>query len=237
MSRARSCQAWMLASVAALLWHAPASAQQDEDLMPSARSFESPETMGIELRIGPYQPDMDGNDAFDTYFADDDGLLLELELDVIAYRIPDILYLNGGGAIGWAKYKGNTITDTGEQASEETDLELVPLSLLAVARLDALSRKLGIPFLFAGKLGYSWVHWTTEAGGAYHRDGWSLGLAYAFQVALDLDWFDLSAARTMDEEWGINRSFFLFELRGFSPNDDSLPVGDFTWSLGLGFTF
>jgi len=221
---------------ATLLPSSLAHAQLDEDLAPPARKFESPERLAIELRLGPYQPQ--DNATFDQYFRGDDGLMLGLELDVIAYRIPNILYLSGGGSIGWANYTGQTIDETtGERAAEETELELIPLSLLGVARFDALARKFGIPFILTGKLGYSWVHWSTSAGGADTASGWSLGLAYAGQLALDLDSFEPAAARVMDEEWGINHSFLFFELYGFSPTSESHPVGDLTWTVGLGFVF
>jgi opacity protein-like surface antigen len=221
----------------AALAPALAQAQLDDDLLPASRDFESPEGFGIEFRIGPYQPDMDSNPAFQTFFDEDPGLMLAVEFDVWAYQMKDVFYLGGGGTLGWADYQGHTIDEAGDTTSEETNLTLVPLNLMLVARLDVLARKLHVPFLFAGKLGYQWMHWDTDAGGANQRAGWSLGLVYGFQVGLDLDWFEPSKARTMDEEWGINHSFLLFELYGFDPGSDSLPVGDFTWTAGLGFTF
>jgi len=220
----------------ACLWSARASAQSDDDLVPATRDFSSPERMMLELRVGPYQPELGNINAFDRLFADDDGLLLGLELDVIAYRLDDLLYLNGAAQIGWAKYKGAALDrTTGAATREEAQLEIFPLSLLAVARLDAFARQLGVPFIVTGKLGYTWMHWSTETGGADNASGWSLGFAYAAQLALDLDSLDQGAARVMDEEWGINHSFLFLELHGFEPNDDSHPLGDMTWALGLGF--
>lgn len=212
---------------------ASVSAQLDEDLVPTARKFESAEHNVLELRIGPWQPE--DNAAFDRLFGDDDGLLLSLEFDVIAFRLDDILYLSGAGQIGWANYKGGAITDTGDRATEEAELELIPLSLLAVARFDAFARLLEVPLIITGKLGYTWMHWDTETGGSENASGWSLGLAYAAQLALDLDSLDRAAARVLDEEWGINHTFLFFEMHGFDPNDDSHEVGDLSWGAGLGF--
>src|SRR5688500_17049373 len=87
-----------LAAGLALAASAPASAQLEEDLIPESRAFESPELFAFEFRIGPYSPEMDGNPAFDLVF-DDNGPLIALELDIIAYRLPDVLYLLGGGGI------------------------------------------------------------------------------------------------------------------------------------------
>jgi hypothetical protein len=216
----------------------PAAAQTEEDLLPEARNFSSPENFAIEFRIGPYQPEMDDNDAFDTYFGDDSGPLLALELDLIGYRIPDVLYVAGGGGIGWMNFDGNTRDDLGDATSEETSIEVIPMNLLAVLRVDALPRKLSVPLIFTGKIGYQWARWSTESGGADEEDGWSVGPLWAVQLGLDLDTFEPSAARNMDEEWGINHSFLFFELFGFMPSDESLEIGgDVSWTAGLGFMF
>ena len=227
-----------LCAAAAVLVPAAATAQTPEDLMPEAREFESPENFAVEFRIGPYNPEMEDNDAFDTFFGDDSGPLLALELDLIAYRLPDILYVAGGGGIGWMNFDGKTLDDLGDETSEETSIEIVPLNLLAVLRIDALPRKLSVPVIFTGKIGYQWARWSTESGGADEEDGWSVGLLWALQLGLDLDTFEPSAARNMDEEWGINHSFLFFELFGFMPSDESLEIGDdVAWTAGLGFMF
>jgi hypothetical protein len=210
----------------------PVAAQQEDDLAPPARDFESAEHLTLELRIGPYQPRFE---EFDPLLGDDDGLLLSLELDVIGFRLDDILYLSGGGLIGWADYGGNAIDSDGTATSEETELEVIPLGLFAVLRFDALARKLGIPFILTGKLGYMWWHHSTETGGTERASGWSLGLGYAGQIALDLDSLDRAQARVMDEEWGINHSFLFLELHGFEPTEQSLDLGGMSWVAGLGF--
>lgn len=230
---------WCAAAVLAFALLAPAGvrAQLDDDA-PTVRDFESPERFAFEFRIGPYDPDMGENDAFQTFFTDDNGPLLGLELDVIAYRIPDVLYLLGGGGIGWMNFEGRTLSASGERATEETSLEIVPLNLLGVIRIDALPRQLSVPLIVTGKLGYQWARWSTESGGQDDESGWSVGLLWAVQLGLDLDTFDPSAARSMDEEWGINHSFLFFELFGFNPSDDSLDIGDeLAWTAGLGFMF
>lgn len=221
----------------AALGAAPAAAQQDDDLIPPARSWISPEQFIVEARVGPYRPDKEELPAFRTFFSDDAGPLLAVELDVIAYRLPDILYVTGAGGIGVVNFDGKTLDEAGDATSEETSFSFLPLQLLATVRFDALARKLGIPFIVTGKLGYQWAHWSTDSGGSDDADGWSVGLAYAGQLALDLDTFEPSAARNMDEEWGINHSFLFFELFRFEPSEESLPIGNTAWCGGLGFTF
>lgn len=219
-------------------WPSAARAQFDEDTIPEATKLSSDELFGIEFRIGPYKPEMGDNDAFRTFFGGDAGPLLALELDVIAYRIPDVLYACVGGGIGWMNFDGETRDEAGQRTDEETSLEIVPLNLLAVVRIDALPRMLSVPLILTGKLGYQWSSWTTESGGREDESGFSIGLLWAVQLGLDLDTFEPAAARNMDEEWGINHSFLFFELFGFEPSGDSLPIGnDLAWTAGLGFMF
>jgi hypothetical protein len=208
---------------------------QDLDVPPR---YVSPERFVLELRVGPYQPDMNGNPAFNTFFSGDSGPLLGAELDVIAWRFPDIAYLAVGGRIGTLSYSGKTLTEANVTIGEETSLSILPLDLLAVVRFDALARRLSIPFILTGKLGYEWAHWSTGTEGADdEHSGWSVGVVWGAQLALDLDALDRGAARNLDEEWGINHAFFFAELFKFTPSDGSFPIGDSTWTLGLGFVF
>ena len=227
---------WLVAAALLALCSLPgvAAAHLEDDKIPPNRDWVSPEHYTLEGRGGPYLPHMG---AFDTFYESDSGPLLAVELDVIAWRFDDLLYLSGGGGIGTASFDGHTLDMLGERTSEETSFSLIPLQLLAVVRVDALARKLSVPFILTGKLGYEWAHWDTESGGVDDADGWSVGLAWAAQIALDLDFFEPSAARQMDEEWGINHTFLFFELFGFEPTSNSLPVGGTAWALGLGFIF
>jgi hypothetical protein len=221
-----------------LLAPALAHAQQDDDLIPTARNWISPERFIFETRFGPYHPDKNDLPGFRTFFADDSGPAIGLELDVIAYRLDDILYVTGGGGIGTVHFTGNTLDmATGQETSEENDFSILPLDLVATVRIDALARMLGIPFIVTGKVGYEWARWSTNSGSKQDANGWSVGLTYAAQLGLDLDTFEPRAARAMDEEWGINHSFLFFELYEFAPSKQSLPIGNLQWCAGLGFTF
>lgn len=213
-----------------------AAAQTDDDYAPAQRDFASPEWMVLELRIGPYTPQV-GTPSFDEVFEDDNGLMLALELDVIAYRLPDVAYLAIGGGIGHAGYSAGAFNEAGGRADEETTFKLVPITLLAVVRVDALARMLRVPLILTGKLGYRWGFWWASTGDQSEASGNSGGIAWGLQAALDLDFLDLRAARVMDEEWGINHSFLFFEVYGSRTSGDALPIGDTTWTAGLGFVF
>ncbi len=221
------------------LW-VTSSAQADDyldelELADTKRTIGSPERFAFELRIGPYNPDT-GVDAANDLFVDDAGLLLALELDVFAYHIPYVGPIGLGFGFGWADYEGTASTATGAQSGEETHLTLFPLSGMLVLRIDTLARHLRIPFVFAGKIGLDAIVWDSDTGERDDANNISLGLRWAAQVALELDFIQPSSARRLDEEWGINHSFLFFEIFG-SGADSTLPLGPqdgFAWTIGLG---
>jgi len=228
----------LLLTAAGVALAAPASAQTDANTIPAARSFVSPERFILELRGGPFKPDLGGNEAFSQFFGGDSGPFLGAQLHYILYRLPDIAYATIGGGFGWSSYSGKArARDSTEAVSEETSLTLFPLSAVASIRIDVLPRNFQIPFIFTGKLGFQWTNWDTNTGARDDASGWSLGPLFGAQAALDLDTFDSAAARSLDEDWGINHSFLFFEVYHFAPTDKSLPVGGTSWLLGLGFTF
>jgi len=212
-----------------------AFAQFDDDFAPAHRDFSSPEWVALELRVGPYTPQV-GTSSFDTVFKDDNGLMLGLELDAIIYRLPELAYFAVGAGIGHASYSAGALINGTDRASEDTTFKLVPITLQAVLRIDALARKLHVPLIVTGKFGYRWGFWWAGSGEQDEADGNSGGIAWGVQAALDLDVFDLRATRVMDEEWGINHSYLFFEIYGSKTSGkDALPIGDTTWAAGLGF--
>lgn len=214
------------------------AAAQVEDMIPTARDFDSAENFAFEMRVGPYVPNFkDGlqNGAFDSSFRGDSGLMWELELDTIAYKIPNVLDVGVGTLIGWAGYSGKLIATNGSgRVNEATSAKIVPMAVMGVARLDILARKFDVPLLLAAKLGYQWTYFSTTPD---FESTWSHGLRWALQAGLDLDIFEPGQARMLDEEWGINHSFILFEYYQHSVMGSSLEIGASAWSLGLGFMF
>ncbi len=210
------------------------------------RSYESPERFSWELlRIGTYRPafdnsvDSSGNNPFGLLFDGDRGPLVATELDVYIYRIPYVGPIGVGVGAGWARYKASTCTDAtcSQRTNEGARFDLFPVSPLAVLRVDVLARELGIPVVFVGKIGADLVFYRYRQGATNNFEGFSAGLRWAAQLALELDFLDRGSARALDEDWGINHSFVFFELYGSSANSD-LSVGDsLAWATGLGFNF
>ncbi|MCG8556811.1 MAG: MXAN_2562 family outer membrane beta-barrel protein [Proteobacteria bacterium] len=230
-----------LAAASCLCWAgldlSSALAQYDEQTPTQKPGFQSPEGFGFEFRLGPFKPT--DNVVFEEVFSDS-GPMLATELDIHAHRLPEIGVASVGLGLGWARYEAGACqveTCQGMRLEEKTTLRLVPFSLLAVARLDALPRRFGVPLVLTAKLGYEWVLWDTATGGVDDASGVSPGFRWALQLAFDLGVFQPRSARMLDEEWGINLSFLFLELYGSTAEGDSLPVGGESWAAGLGFLF
>jgi hypothetical protein len=199
----------------------------------------SAESWALELRGGPYQPEVA---EFDTFFSTDNGPLLAFELDYLPFQLEDWFDAGIGWGFGWSQYVGAAMLPggtTGAQSSEETSLTLYPMPVVGVIRIDALARQLRIPLLLTGKLGASFVFWNSGTGSRSDATDVSIGLLWAAQCGLELDIFSERAARSLDEVWGINHTFLFFELFGIV-GGTTLPVGPkngIAWSVGLGLQF
>lgn len=201
----------------------------------------SPEQFTAELRIGGYRPEL--GTAFQSSFGGDIGPMLGAELDVHIWRIPFVGPLAVGASFGWAEWSGAARVVTGTPTANvgQTGLSLVNFNLLLVLRIDVLARQLDFPLILSGKVGPDVGYWQTGTSSGSDADGWSVGLRWAAQAALELDFLEPRAARRLDDEWGINHSAVFFELYGSTMGQwsgDMLPVGtNLAWTAGLQFTF
>jgi len=231
--------AFVLAS-ASLLAVAPASAQYSDELSARARRS-STERFNFEFKVGTYRPDarsIDGGNAFRQFFGSDRGPMLQLELDVWAVRIPYVGLLGGGVSWGWARYKRGLCSslDCQDRLDEKAKARLWPIAAMAVARIDVLARELNVPIIFTGKFGLDVIFYDID-GGDTPASSHSLGMRWAVQVALELDFINPRRARSLDDEWGINHTSLFLELFG-STADSNLDVGtSIAWAAGLGLQF
>jgi len=190
----------------------------------------SPEGYLLSLGVGAYHPS--GNEDFDRFWAGDNGPLILVEFDFFLYRIPFLGPIGIGIGGGWAGYKG-PVPDT----TQTTKFSIFPLNTMAVLRIDALARETPVPLVFTGKIGYTNVFYN-EDDGSGKQGGRSGGLGWAAQLALELNFINQRRANALDEDWGINSSFFFFELAGADANRPDARVGDklyFTGGVGLTF--
>jgi hypothetical protein len=205
-----------------------------EEMYAKPTVIESPQWYALELKLGPYKPAAGGS-AFSDTFGKDRGWLLGLELDFVLYHIPYVGTINAGAGWGWANYDAKALLagDSGGRSGETTEFTIYPMSALAVLRIDTLARQLNVPLLLTGKIGYDFVRWIAETGSRTDGDGLNKGLRWAAQAGLELDFFDRSSARALDEEFGINHTFLFFEYF----ESKTKGTGDRSFSIGFGALF
>ena len=199
----------------------------------------SPEGYLLSFGVGAYRPDP-GSDSFNAVYPSGNGPLLLGEFDIFLYRIPFLGPIGIGLQGGWASYSGTACRQESLPAcvpsSDSAKFTLFPLNVVAALRIDALSRNTPVPLVFTGRIGSANVFFNENVGASTAR-GRSHGLGWGARVALELNFVNPRRANALDEDWGINSSFFFFEIAGSNANNRA-PVGDkFYFYGGVGITF
>ncbi|HVW30043.1 MAG TPA: MXAN_2562 family outer membrane beta-barrel protein [Polyangiaceae bacterium] len=209
---------------------------------------ESPQHFALEIRFGRYVPNIDDEFSvatpYETTFGSKDRYVFGLELDYQFLRIPYVGTLGGGLSLGYTHFSAPAFIANGggQRAGEDTGLMIIPMSLLGVLRADVLARSTPIPLVPYVKAGLGSAIWRiTNGGGTAKVDGVAgSGISWGPQVALGgmllLDFFDQDSAKNLDNELGINNSYFFFEWYVSKLGaGNQLEVGTNTWALGLAF--
>jgi hypothetical protein len=240
-----------------LLASAPASAQT---ILRDASSYRTPQRFMLELRFGPYSPEVDsefpgGQTPHKDFFGDDRRLMTQIELDYQIFR--DFGSAAVGVSVGYFRENGLAYVEP-PAGSMETELvrsgdnsrlSLYPIALLVVYRADQLWRRMGIPVVPYGKLGLNYTIWSIYDGNDRVAEtqptgrgrGATRGWQAAAGASLVMNFIDPGSARELDAETGINHTHLFFEVARFAASglgqDNRLRVGDTTWVMGLGFEF
>lgn len=199
----------------------------------------TPQNITVELRFGPYQPELPNLTGDVPSFGDELGrnhrVLLGMEADWQALRLPKILSVGPGVGMGYTRLHKET---TGANAYNAT-LKFMPQWLVAVLRVDVLQQHWGVPVVFSAKLGAARASWwsTNERAGkkSQHTSGSAQGLTWALGAMFDLGYLDPARARHLDQTAGVNHMYLFWEwyqlkLDDFGKGPNSL--GDSTWTLG-----
>lgn len=235
------------------------------------RQYESPQRFAAELRFSPYRPQIDDEPGLalkdpsrpelgrETPYADAFGstprLMVALEVDWQALRIPYVGTIGPGLAAGYTSMSASVTTTSGRASGDQTSLDIYPFWGAAVLRGDELYRKLRIPLVPYGKLGVSYALWRASNTGSTSQapvpgttppqivsgKGHTWGTYAALGLSFALDALDRGAARNFDETLGINHTYIFGEyyflgLDGLGQSN-ALRVGSNTWAAGLAFEF
>ena len=250
---------WCMAGLAAawLLGPREASAQIDtRDYRRADRKMpESPQQFAFELRMGPYQPRVDeefnGKTPFADTFGNGKGFHIGAEIDWQALRIP---YIGSfGPGFSWAYTSRSAkakISGTQKESAEETQLSIMPMTVVGVLRIDSLTRSFGVPLVPYGKAGLGLGLWSVSTEqGTVTRDGVqgrgrSWGTHLALGGMLHLDFLEKDTALAFDDELGVNNTYLFLEWMwsdlgssSFIESKPQMRVGTSGWVAGLALEF
>lgn len=142
------------------------------------------------------------------------------------------------------------------RSGDQTALNIVPLSIMAVYRFDYLALRYKIPFVPYVKLGLAYYVWWIENGNGFgsvaqftppgatsSQGGWGGTLGWVVNPggAFLLDVLDPTAARVIDAELGINHTYLFCEfhyadISGFGAAN-KMNLSDTTLNAGIAFEF
>jgi hypothetical protein len=255
LSHRASPAVWALPLVlAAALTPRSAAAQQT---LLRASPYASTQRFAVELKVGPYAPDVDGElgraQPHREFFGTKTRLMLRVELDYQFFARFGTLAV--GGSVGTFSESARAFIDPGPgqpptvRSGDETELSLTPLAVSLVYRFDPAARRWGIPIVPYAKVGLDYTLWTiTDGNGQVARagasgrgrgatPGWHAALGAAFL----LDVVDPGSARALDAEIGVNHTYVFAEVTKIEASGlgqrGKLHVGDTTWFAGLMFEF
>jgi len=223
------------------------------------KKHESSQWFAFELRFAPYWPDIDSQPGltgqpYHSIFGNMARLLVSGEIDAQVLKIPHFGSLGPAFSFGYTQMSAPApFADGTGVSAENTNLEVFPMYLVAVLRVDVFMRDFRIPFVPYVKAGLGFTLWRsfTDSGTSNYVDpitgqkkeafGGTWGEQIALGGMLNLDWIDRRAAASLDDYTSINHTYIFGEwmlanLDNFgSPN--GLRVGTNTFCGGLAFEF
>jgi hypothetical protein len=222
------------------------------------RAYSTPKSFALELRFGPFRPDVDsefpsGVTPYKDTFGGKRHVMSQLELDWQLFQSFGSLAV--GASVGYYSRSAKALVvdpttgaPTDQRSGDNTSLRLIPFAGLLVYRFDVLALQWGVPLVPYVKLGLNYTLWRITDGNSSvpsylggRGSGGTWGWQTAAGMALMLDFIDSSAARNLDMEIGVNHTYFFFEWNKVAANglgqSDKLHVGDSRWVLGMMFEF
>ncbi len=243
-------KSWMAGAALALATFAPSARAAESDF---AKPQRSPQWFAIEFRFAPYWPMIDSQPGltgtpYKTIFGTMPRLLASFELDAQVLKIPHFGSLGPGFSFGYTQMSAPAPLESGNGVSgENTNLEVFPMYLAAVLRVDVFLRDFKIPIVPYAKIGIATTLWRafTDTGTSTFAGKNGFGATWGEQFALggmlNLDWIDPRAAAELDTSTGINHTYLFGEwmfanLDNFG-SSSGLRVGTNTFAGGLAFEF
>lgn len=217
---------------------------------------ESPRSMMLEIRIGPYSPEVDDGFAsgagtpWASAFGDSPMWTLGLYWDYQFYQDVGSLAIGAGVAYGWVD--GTAVE---ADSADETGFNIVPFTAGVTYRFDYLAIEYSVPVVIYLKVGLEWAIWWATNGKNQISNTWSrdepyeprlgrsntFGFYFGGGIQLLLDFMYPSMAVEFDAETGVNNSYLFFEVLRHELNDfyssDSINLSETALTFGLMLEF
>jgi hypothetical protein len=204
-----------LVTGAVLLGLAPSARAQVTYLETNDPYKQSPRWFAVELKFGPYTPDVDqeigSSRPYREIFGKTLGLMSQLTLDVEFLKKHGVLAV--GGTIGFFTRSGKSLLESGGRSDDSTSLYLLPLVLQLVYRWDYTVERWRVPLVPYVRAGIAYAFWWITRGdgkiarfgtGGKRAYGGNFGYQINVGLSLLLNQFDPNAAKQLDISSGIN---------------------------------
>jgi hypothetical protein len=193
----------------------------------SSAYIPSPQYGAFELKFGPYKPNVDDEPGLDSRvyentFNNKSMFLTVIEIDYQFWHPPGVS-LGIGASVGFMQASAKSTLQEGSpggstDTSDYTVLNVIPMALMLVVRVDILADKFNVPLVPYGKIGLNWYVWWILNGGEMESaageggSGGTFGWQGTVGLAFLLDVLDPMTARTFDNEVGVNHTYLFAEL-------------------------
>ncbi|NOZ01130.1 MAG: hypothetical protein GXP54_04490 [Deltaproteobacteria bacterium] len=217
----------------------PAFAESDRDML-------------LEIKFGPYHPNIDSEFANATPYADMMGggsvLMSQLEYEYEVFNGLGVLSI--GASIGYSQDSGHQkLKSTMQDSKDSTTFHIVPLKFDLVYRFDYLAYRYNVPLVPFVKTGFDYyIWWITNgvgdvpksADGSTGRGG-TFGGHLSLGLAFLMDFFSPSTAQNFDVDVGVNNTYLFAEYVMSWVNDfgssNSFDLSSKTFMAGIAFEF
>lgn len=228
-------------------------------MMPNSSWAESPRNFGMEIRAGMYQPQIDQafsgtTGPYQQVFGTPMQFIGELHFEWLVFKGFGSIGLGGGAGFTWAQAAAlNSDGSSSSSGSDgtttnQTGLWMIPLRFDVNYRFDYFAQRNNFPLVPYIRGGLDYIIWfVTDANGDIAKDAQSgnqaLGGRFGFHFGVGfqflLDILEPRAAKTFDNELGVNHTYLFVEWNWtwagiLSPG---LNLSDSSFRAGLMFQF
>jgi len=188
--------------------------------------FASDSRWSTTINYAQYKPDLVGWDQ-----GYDDNYMRGWQT-ALAYKPFSILELGLG--VGYFSASGVGLLPLNGSLGGEVRYLIYPVEAYIELQAKFSQNQWLVPYIGGG---YNMLYYRLEIDGQDNRKGKAEGTQYELGVRLLLNAFDSSAAKQLEQAWGIESTQLVLEVKNLDVNKLDLALGGKVYSLGLVFEF